>query len=104
MLEHIAYRARRVPAAIRITLMMAGGILGVYWAVTTSGPYPALASVQASLFSGEHYPRATAIATVLAGLVPGTVAVQLLAFGFKRKEEPRRSAVDPTEPQNRAIR
>ncbi|MCB9234036.1 MAG: hypothetical protein H6581_20435 [Bacteroidia bacterium] len=86
-LNNLSENARKVPAWIRICLMVPVLGLAGWWIATGTGVYYAVASYQAGLFDGEHYLVLSILLTILVPLIPAAVTVQILARVYARRDQ-----------------
>jgi hypothetical protein len=82
-----AQRAAAVPGWIRAVLLLGSLVPPLYWSLTYSGPYRALAEWQLDA-SGAYEVVLTGVLVALLTLLPAALAVQLLAFYYLRRDTP----------------
>ena len=94
-LGRLSLRARRVPAFIRIPLLLLGFAAALLCAILDAGPYAFIANAQASIFDGEHYLALTFLFTVMVFLTPVGLVLHAIAGQFK---DNRPAYLPPQEP------
>ena len=88
MAKPAAY-ARKVPIWIRLPLIFIPFGVTIYWLLTESGIYLAIAEFQASFLDGEHYIVLSFLGALIVMLVPAAVIVQVLGrYYAKRDQDP----------------
>lgn len=77
-------RARRVPAWIRVPLIVLALGGGAYQIVAEVGVAGWLMTAQAAALDGKHFGMVTGMLTLLITLLPTVIVIQLLAGLFPR--------------------
>lgn len=86
-----AQRAAAVPAWIRALLLLGSLAPALYWSLTYSGPYRALAEWQLAEL-GSYEVILTGVIVAFLTLLPAAAVIQLLAFHYLRRDTPEAAA------------